>query len=59
MVTSYYLCSIKLITHQIKNKPKMKTLKITASIVKRFINFLANGTELKEGSLYTVLPSNV
>jgi len=31
----------------------MKTLK---SI---FINFLANGTELKEGSLYTVLPSNV
>ena len=37
----------------------MKTLKITASIVKRFINFLANGTELKEGSKYSVLPSNV
>mgnify|MGYP006935487010 FL=1 len=37
----------------------MKTLKLSVSIVKRFINFLANGTELKEGSKYTVLPSNV
>ena len=59
MVTSYYLCSIKLITHQYKKQNKMKTLKLSVSIVKRFINFLANGTELKEGSLYTVLPSNV
>lgn len=30
----------------------MKTLK-------SFFMFLINGTELKEGSLYTVLPSNV
>jgi len=27
--------------------------------IKQFFMFLINGSELKEGSLYTVLPSNV
>ena len=27
--------------------------------IKKFFAFLINGTELKEGSVYTVLPSNL
>ena len=50
MVTSYYLCSIKLLINQ-KSK-QMKTLK-------SFFMFLINGRELKPGTKYTVLSSNI
>ena len=32
--------------------------KLIKTKLKQFFNFLINGTELKEGQSYTVLPSN-